>query len=101
MLLRFVLTNYRLAFLPVALKEWRKLAPPIREQFKHKLAERLRAPRIPGDQLRGYPSMYKIKLRAAGYRLVYEVEDATLIVYVIAIGKRNNNAIYQALSSRR
>jgi mRNA interferase RelE/StbE len=25
--------TYRLKFLPVALKEWEKLAPPLREQF--------------------------------------------------------------------
>ena len=32
--------SYKLKFLPSALKEWRKLAPGIKEQFK-KLLERL------------------------------------------------------------
>lgn len=27
---------YRLKFLPVALKDWEKLAPPLREQFKER-----------------------------------------------------------------
>ncbi len=38
--------TYRLKFLPVALKEWEKLAPPIRAQFQKKLAERLETPKV-------------------------------------------------------
>jgi mRNA interferase RelE/StbE len=34
------------------------------------------------------PDCYKIKLRAAGYRLVYQVEDKTVTVIVVAVGKR-------------
>jgi len=33
--------THKLKFLPVALKEWNKLAPPIKNQFKKKLKERL------------------------------------------------------------
>lgn len=61
---------FELAFHPEALREWRKLTPGIREQFKNKLAERLTEPRIPASKLRGSSNRYKIKLRAAGYRLV-------------------------------
>jgi mRNA interferase RelE/StbE len=64
---------FELAFHPEALREWRKLTPGIREQFKNKLAERLHEPRIPVSKLRGSFNRYKIKLRAAGFRLVYEV----------------------------
>ena len=39
--------SYELAFLDEALKEWRRLDRPTREQFKAKLAERLAAPRVP------------------------------------------------------
>lgn len=54
---------------------------PIKSQFKKKLAERLENPLVAADKLSGYESVYKIKLRSAGYRLAYEVEDDQLLVY--------------------
>lgn len=35
-----------------------------------------------------------------GYRLVYEVVDEILVVYVIAIGRRDNNAVYNVMNER-
>lgn len=92
--------TYKLRFLPVALKEWNKLGVPIRTQFKKKLAERLLEPRVPADKLSGYNSVYKIKLRSAGYRLAYEVVDDELIVYVLAVGKREKGKIYSSVRKR-
>ena len=86
--------SYNLKFYSSALKEWEKLAPPIREQFKKKLKERLENPHNPANQLRGFKNVYKIKLRSVGYRLVYEVEDQDIVVYVIAVGKRDKGIIY-------
>ncbi len=65
--------SYSLKFLPVALKEWQKLNPTLRDQMKKKLAERLKNPRIQSDKLSGFQDVYKIKLRSAGYRLAYKV----------------------------
>jgi mRNA interferase RelE/StbE len=93
-------TTYSLAFLPSALKEWRKLGAPVREQFKRKLAERMEQPRVPSAALSGLPDYYKIKLRAAGYRLVYRVEDAQIMIVVVAVGKRERNAVYKAAAGR-
>ena len=93
--------SYSLKFLPKALKEWKKLSPPIREQFKKKLAERLVNPRVPSDKLSGFENVYKIKLRTVGYRLAYEVVDAEIVVYVLALGKRENNEIYSKLKQRK
>ena len=92
--------TYKLKFLPAALKEWKKLGAPIKSQFKKKLAERLENPRVPADKLSGYDSVYKIKLRSAGYRLVYEVVDDQLFVYVLAVGKRDKNKVYELLKQR-
>lgn len=92
--------TYKLKFLPVAQKEWKKLAAPIQAQFKKKLKERLENPHVPSAKLRGYDSVYKIKLRTAGYRLAYEVIDDEIVVYVLAIGKRDKDAVYKKLSSR-
>lgn len=92
--------TYKLKFLPVAQKEWSKLAPPIQNQFKKKLKERLEQPHVLSAKLRGYDSVYKIKLRSSGYRLAYEVIDDEVVVYVLAVGKRNKDAAYKKLAER-
>lgn len=92
--------TYELGFLEDALKEWRKLDHVIRAQFKKKLTERLECPRVPSAKLAGHPDRYKIKLRSIGYRLVYEVRDSQLIVVVVAVGKRERNAVYIAANKR-
>jgi mRNA interferase RelE/StbE len=43
---------------------------------------------------------YKIKLRAAGYRLVYRVIKQRLVVQVIAVGKRDKNEVYRTMMKR-
>ena len=92
--------TYNLEFLPSALKEWHKLDPRTREQFSRKLTERLQVPRVPAARLHGAPDRYKIKLRSAGCRLVYEVRDQKLVVVVNAVGRRERNAVYKAAASR-
>ena len=93
--------TYELAFLDEALKEWRKLDNATREQFKSKLAERLQNPKIPSARLHGAKERYKIKLRNAGYRLVYQVKDRELLVLVVAVGKRERNEVYRAAERRK
>jgi mRNA interferase RelE/StbE len=93
-------TKYTLEFNAQALKEWGKLDSTIRLQFAKKLKERLVNPRVEADKLRDMPSCYKIKLRAAGYRLVYEVVDQLLVVTVISVGKRERGKVYSAGSRR-
>jgi mRNA interferase RelE/StbE len=92
--------TYELGFLESALKEWRKLDANTRNQFKKKLIERLDQPHVPSARLSGSKDRYKIKLRGAGYRLVYEVHDAQVIVIVVAVGRRDRNAVYHAAQSR-
>jgi len=92
--------TFELAFLDPALKEWKKLDRTVRDQFKAKLAERLEHPRIPSAKLHGHPDRYKIKLRGVGYRLVYEVRDAEVIVLVVAVGRRERDAVYLAEMKR-
>ncbi|MFD2112729.1 type II toxin-antitoxin system RelE family toxin [Thiorhodococcus fuscus] len=92
--------SYELLFHPDARDEWGRLDRTVREQFKKKLAERLEEPHIPASRLSGRQNRYKIKLRTAGYRLVYEVRDDQLIVLVIALGKRERSAVYKAAAKR-
>jgi mRNA interferase RelE/StbE len=94
------LKSFDLEFLEEALGEWKRLDGTVREQFKKKLAERLHQPCVPSAQLFGHPNRYKIKLRTIGYRLVYEVHDARLVVLVVAVGKRDRNAAYKAAAKR-
>ena len=91
---------YSLAFVPQAFKEWKKLDPHTRQLFKTRLIERLEMPRLASAQLRGHPDRYKIKLRALGYRLVYEVRDLEVLVVVVAVGRRDGNAVYLAAYGR-
>jgi mRNA interferase RelE/StbE len=93
--------NYRVKFLPSALKEWKKLALPIQKQFKKKLKERAANPRNRASQLRGFKDVYKIKLRSVGYRLVYEVSDREIIIFVIAVGKRERGLVYRKAKERK
>lgn len=92
--------SYKLSFHPDALEEWRKLDATVSVQFKKKLAERLQNPRVPSAKLAGHENRYKIKLRSVGYRLVYEVRDAVLLVIVVAVGKRERNAVYRVAAKR-
>lgn len=87
-------SKYALEFKPSALKEWGKLAPGLQQQFKKKLRKRLEDPHVQADALSGLANCYKIKLRSAGYRLVYEVEEDRLVVTVVAIGKRERGEVY-------
>ncbi|MBK6867805.1 MAG: type II toxin-antitoxin system RelE/ParE family toxin [Burkholderiales bacterium] len=92
--------SYSLRFKESALKEWHRLSQPVRQQFKKKLAERLEQPRVPSAALHGVRDLYKIKLRAAGFRLVYQVDDDIVTVTVIAVGKRERNEVYAAARQR-
>ena len=92
--------TYKLEFVPAAKKEWDKLGATIKDQFKKKLVERLQHPHVPKDAVSGGANLYKIKLKSAGYRLVYEVDDNSITVLVLAIGERNRNEVYKKLFSR-
>lgn len=87
--------KYKLKFIPVALKEWGKLDNSVKEQFKKKLSERLNNPCVASSRLHGFENHYKIKLKTAGYRLVYEVIENEMNVIVIAINRRDK--IYKKL----
>lgn len=92
--------SYELEFLESALKEWKALDANTREQFRKKLRERCENPHVPPAKLRGSSDRYKIKLRSAGYRLVYTVEDDRLVVLVIAIGRRDRSEVYEKAKLR-
>ena len=83
--------TFKLRFHELAWAEWQKLDGSVKAPIKKKLLERLQEPRLPSAALSNMPDCYKIKLRQAGYRLVYRVDDDTVFVTVIAVGKRDKN----------
>ncbi len=92
--------RFEVEFLETALKEWKALGSGIREQFRKKLKERCEHPHVPAARLHGSANRYKIKLRSAGYRLVYEVDDGRIVVVVIAVGRRDRMQVYEAARRR-
>ncbi|OUR73757.1 addiction module toxin RelE [Methylophaga sp. 41_12_T18] len=92
--------TYELEFKKSALKEWKKLGATVQSQFKKKLAEVLENPHIKSAKLSGANELYKIKLRQAGYRLVYEVNDEVITVTVVSVGKRDKGKVYNLAMKR-
>lgn len=92
--------SYSLEFITMAKKEWDSLDNTISKQFKKKLIERLEEPKVESAKLNGMDDCYKIKLRSAGYRLVYQVQDEELIVLVVSVGKRERNHVYKQAIKR-
>lgn len=92
--------TYSLEFDARALKEWRKLGDTIQQQLKKKLAVILRNPRVEANRLSDLPDCYKVKLRSSGYRLIYQVLDQEVVVFVVAVGKREREQVYRAAAKR-
>lgn len=92
--------SFKLRFHELAWAEWQKLDGSVKVPLKKKLLERLQTPRVPSAALAHMPDCYKIKLRQVGYRLVYRVDDDTVFVTVIAVGRRDQSAVHGAAASR-
>lgn len=91
---------YTVKFREDALKEWNKLDKAIQQQFAKRLKKCGENPHIPSAKLRGIKDCYKIKLRASGFRLVYQVIDNQLIIAIVAVGKRERSDVYTLASER-
>jgi mRNA interferase RelE/StbE len=93
--------GYSIEFEPEALEDWYKLQQQPRERFKKMLAKRLESPRITSSLVAGYDgNVYRLKLSSEGLRLIYVVIDSKKVVYVVAVGKRENFAAYRAASRK-
>ena len=92
--------TYSLEFDARALKEWHKLGDTVRQQLKKKLAAILLNPRIEANRLHALPDCYKIKLRSSGYRLVYQVLDDEVVVFVVAVDRREREQVYRKAAER-
>ena len=89
--------NYSIEVAPSARREWRKLDHSIKQQFQKKLDQLISNPKIPSAKLHGHKDAYRIKLRDAGYRLIYRVIDDRLVILIVAAAKRDSSKkdVYQ------
>lgn len=91
---------YSIKFRKDAEKEWKKLDKTIQSQFAKQLIKRCENPHVASARLRSMDNCYKIKLRASGFRLVYQVIDDMLIIAVVGVAKREKNRVYNLASER-
>ena len=93
--------EYCLEFDDRSLKEWDALDGSVRKKFEKKLEKLIWHHHSPGNELhRDLSGFYKIKLLKDGCRLIYQVIDERIIIYVIAVGRRADNEIYELASKR-
>lgn len=92
---------YKVLLTRESLKEWNKIDHSIQRLFQRKLSSVVLNPIIVNNRLRGKLSnCYKIKLKRAGYRLIYEVRCQTVVLLVWAIDKREDDKVYDSAISR-
>jgi mRNA interferase RelE/StbE len=78
---------YAVSILPVALRQLRALDAAIRARIRARIDALAHDPRPHGVKaLQGDPGT--LRLRIGDYRVLYRVEDAQLIVLVIAVAHR-------------
>ena len=85
---------YGLRFLPATLAKWTLFDGSLKKQFQAQLQCRLKQPCPSGSELHGpLRGYHKIKLRKAGYRMVYRVDEDRRLV-ITAVGQRDAAAVY-------
>lgn len=81
--------RYRLEIKLTARKQIHRLPNPIRDRVMTAIARLAEHPRPPGTRkITGEDDAYRI--RVGDYRIVYEVHDRVLIVYVVRVGHRKD-----------
>ncbi|WP_225206368.1 type II toxin-antitoxin system RelE family toxin [Novosphingobium huizhouense] len=93
--------TYSIEIASEALKEWAKLDASVKRQAVRKLETLLENPRVPSAALRDMPDCYKIKLRSAGFRIIYKVIEQRLVILIVAAGKRDSTTADIYATARR
>ena len=84
--------SYAVQVTPAALRQLRKLPPDARRRIQAAIELLAETPRPPGaKKLSGRSGDWRV--RTGDYRIIYEIQDAQLIVLVLAMGHRRD--IYQ------
>lgn len=81
--------------------ELNKLDHTIKQQLRKKLDKVVENPHIPKNRLSGgLHNCYKIKLKKAGVRLIYQVNDDEIYILLLTVGKREDNEVYDTAIRR-
>lgn len=95
---------YDFKFYEEAEKELSKLNNNVKKLFSKKLTQIIKNPEI-GKDLGNKNNLNLVGLKKVyfdnkKYRIVYQVKENEIIIYIIAIGKRDNMKVYKDASSR-
>lgn len=92
---------FRIQFIKESAKDWDKLDNSIKLELKKNLQPRLQNPVVESSRLRGDLSdCFRIRASRSGYRLVYKVENEALVILVIAVGRREDEEVYNSAVMR-
>lgn len=60
------------------------------------LAKRIENPRVTSSLVSGFDgNVYRLKLSSEGLRLIYVVLEVDRVIYVVAVGKREDLVVYK------
>jgi len=80
---------HTVVFTPAAARNFRKLPAHVQKQITPVINALADNPRPSGIvKLKGVTNLYRVQ--SGNYRIVYEVQDATLLVLVVKIGDRRD-----------
>ena len=81
--------SYEIIFKPAAQRQLKKLTPAVQQDIVTLIESLAEEPRPAGCQkLKGRQHQYRV--RCLDYRIIYSIEDATLLVRVIKVGHRRD-----------
>jgi mRNA interferase RelE/StbE len=81
--------TYRLSFDRALKKQVDELPGKLRQEVRERIGALAREPRpAAAKELRGYPGIYRCWLSDARYRLIWEVDDANLLVEIYYVGSK-------------
>jgi len=98
------MSDYRILFHPEARKELDKLDGSVRKVVLKQLLKLQENPALgeklgnkAGFDLTGYRKMYAYKKKI---RLVYRIHEGKLLIFIIAVGKREDLSVYREAFDR-
>lgn len=81
--------RYTIEFRPAAARHFRKRPDDVRSRLAKKIDALATPPRPDGvKKLTGETELYRVRL--GDYRIVYQIEDARLVVLVVRVGHRRD-----------
>lgn len=85
---------YSIELKPAAVRDLKKLPEDVRKQVAEKVDSLAETPRPPGGEtVKGSSGL--LRLRVGDYRILYEVQDKALVIFVVRV--RHRREVYRNL----